>query len=197
MKQCRLSLPLPTSLNKLYTTQFQGGRFTGKKILSKVGRENRETIMINIEQQMSLPINLDWDMEYTRENYIYMDIDAYVTRPNVDLDNTLKSLNDSIEASELVFINDKKVIPRFNRVYIDAENPRLELTFTQTGWFGIFDDKEEYMKFHNQCLGCSRYRNGACSILMKSSVHNKVTPEVKYIEETDTYICDAFKERKS
>ena len=47
-KQARLSLPLPTSLNKLYVQQYSGGRFTGKKILSKEGKQNREDIMINV-----------------------------------------------------------------------------------------------------------------------------------------------------
>lgn len=101
--------------------------------------------MINVERQMSLPVNIDWDYEYTKDHYIYMDIEAYVTRVNVDLDNTLKTLNDSIEASGLVFDNDKKVVPRFNRVYIEPSNPRVELTFTQTGWNGILIRKTNIM----------------------------------------------------
>ncbi|EHT3690688.1 RusA family crossover junction endodeoxyribonuclease [Staphylococcus pseudintermedius] len=192
-KSCKLSLPLPTSLNKLYIQQFSGGRPTGKKILSKAGKENRMDIMINVEKQMSLPMNVDWDIEYTRDNYIFMDIDAYVTRINVDLDNTLKSLNDSIEESGLVFINDKKVVPRFNRVYIDATNPRLELTFTQTGWHGIFNNQQERDKFESKCQLCSRYRNGVCSIL-KKTLENKLIEDI--IEEDNQYTCSKFKEKK-
>lgn len=190
---CRLALPLPTSLNKLYIQQFAGGRPTGKKILSKAGKENREDIMLNVERQMSLPMNVNWDIEYTRDNYVYMEIDAYVTRVNVDLDNTLKSLNDSIEESGLVFINDKKVVPRFNRVYIDATNPRLELTFTQTGWHGIFNNQYERGKFESKCKSCTRYRNGACSIL-KKTLENKLIDDV--IEENNQYVCSKFKEKK-
>ncbi|ENO0945412.1 RusA family crossover junction endodeoxyribonuclease [Staphylococcus pseudintermedius] len=186
-------MPLPTSLNKLYIQQFSGGRPTGKKILSKAGKENRMDIMINVEKQMSLPMNVDWDIEYTRDNYIFMDIDAYVTRINVDLDNTLKSLNDSIEESGLVFINDKKVVPRFNRVYIDATNPRLELTFTQTGWHGIFNNQQERDKFESKCQLCTRYRNGACSIL-KKTLENKLIDDVN--EEENQYVCSKFKEKK-
>lgn len=193
-KQARLSLPLPTSLNKLYIQQYSGGRFTGKKILSKVGKENREDIMINVERQMSLPINIDWDITYTENHYIYMDIDAYVTRTNVDLDNTLKTLNDSIEASGLVFLNDKKVIPRFNRVFIEPSNPRVELTFTQTGWFGVFEDKIDYEDFLHDCNTCSRFRNGSCSILNKA-LDNKIQEEIKY-DIFDIPYCTKRKEKK-
>lgn len=192
-KQCRLSLPLPTSLNKLYVQQYSGGRFTGKKILSKVGKENREDIMINVERQMSMPMNIEWDFEYTKSNYIYIDIIAYVTRVNVDLDNTLKTLNDSIEASGLVFDNDKKVVPRFDRVYIDPSNPRVELTFKQTGWNGIFPDENTRKNFESGCISCSRYRKGACSILKKAK-ENKIQNEIKYYNVN--YICLSRKERK-
>lgn len=194
MTTCRLSLPLPTSLNKLYIQQYSGGRFTGKKILSKVGKENREDIMINVERQMSLPINIDWDITYTENHYIYMDIEAYVTRTNVDLDNTLKTLNDSIEASGLVFLNDKKVIPRFNRVFIEPSNPRVELTFTQTGWFGVFEDKIDYEDFLHDCNTCSRFRNGSCSIL-KKALDNKIQEEITY-DIFDIPYCTKRKEKK-
>lgn len=195
MSKCYLALPLPTSLNKLYTSQFSGGRFTGKKILSKVGRENREAIILNVQKQMELPINKDWDIEYTEDNYVYMDIVAYVTRTNVDLDNTLKSLNDSIEESGLVFLNDKKVVPRFTRVFIDPTNPRVELTFSQTGWFGIFNNAKDYSEFKMKCKTCTRWREGACSIFKKTSVENKLTPEIS-LDENNTYQCDKYKHKE-
>lgn len=191
---CTLSLPLPTSLNKLYVQQFSGGRFTGKKILSKEGKQNREDIKINVEAQMSLPINVDWDFEYTIDNYIYMDIDAYVTRSNADTDNYLKSLKDSIEESRLVFDNDKRVVERFNRVYVDANNPRLELKFTQTGWHGIFDNEDVKNRFiQSNCETCSRFRNGACSLL-KKSLDNKIQQEIIY--NNNEYNCSKRKVRK-
>lgn len=196
MVSCRLVLPLPTSLNKLYTSQYSNGRFTGAKILSKVGKENRYDLMLNVERQMSSEFNLEWDIEYTRDNYIFMDIVAYVTRVNVDLDNMLKTLNDSIEESGLVFLNDKKVVPRFNRVYVDADNPRVELVFTQTGWFGIINDKDAYTDFLDNCSTCSRYRKGACSILKKTTVENKITEEVTYNTETDKYECKQYRGKK-
>lgn len=194
-KQARLSLPLPTSLNKLYVQQYSGGRFTGKKILSREGKQNREDLMINVERQMSLPINIDWDFDYTKDNYIYMDIDAYVTRSNADTDNYLKSLKDSIEESRLVFDNDKRVVERFRRVYVDAGNPRLEITFTQTGWIGIFDDNIDYQDFITDCKTCSRYRNGSCSIL-KKALDNKIQEEIKN-DLFDIPYCTKRKEKKS
>lgn len=195
MTKCYLALPLPTSLNKLYTSQYSGGRFTGAKILSKEGKKNRYDIMVNVERQMSEECNLDWDIEYTREHYIYMDIVAYVTRQNVDLDNTLKSLNDSIEESGLVFLNDKKVVPRFSRVYVDASNPRVEITFSQTGWKGIMDSEQMFNDFVNKCSTCTSYRNGSCSILKKTTKENKIVPEV-VLNRNTTPTCLKYKEKK-
>lgn len=195
MTKCYLALPLPTSLNRLYTSQYSGGRFTGAKILSKEGKQNRYDIMLNVERQMSEECNLDWDIEYTRDNYIYMDIVAYVTRQNVDLDNTLKSLNDSIEESGLVFLNDKKVVPRFNRVYVDANNPRVELIFSQTGWKGIMDNEQMYNDFMNKCSTCSRFRNGACSILRETTKENKIVPDIVLNRGMEA-VCLKYKEKK-
>ena len=107
----------------------------------------------------------------------------------------MKTLNDSIEASGLVFDNDKKVVPRFNRVYIDPSNPRVELTFTQTGWNGIFDKEDEYNDFLEGCQRCTRYRNGSCSIL-KKALENKIQEEISFDEDTLMYSCNKRKEKK-
>lgn len=195
-KRARLALPLPTSLNALYITQWSGGRPTGKKILSAKGKENRENLMVNVERQMTKGDNLEWDVEYTKDGYIYMDIIAYITRADSDVDNFLKTLNDSIEETGLVFYNDSKIVPRFHRTYIDSKNPRILLTFTQTGWVGVFDNEDEYNSFHSICKSCSRYRNGSCSIL-KKSVDNKITEEVVIHDETKSPYCTKYKEKKS
>ncbi|WP_239740402.1 RusA family crossover junction endodeoxyribonuclease [Mammaliicoccus sp. P-M59] len=195
-KQARLALPLPTSLNALYINQWSGGRPTGKKILSAKGKQNREELMLNVERQMTKGDNLDWDVEYTKEGYIYMDIIAYVTRAGSDVDNFLKTLNDSIEETGLVYYNDSKIVPRFDRTYIDSKNPRILLTFTQTGWVGIFDNEEEYNSFNSVCKSCSRYRNGSCSIL-KKSLENKITEEVVMHDESKSPYCTKYKGKKS
>lgn len=42
--QCRLSLPLPTSLNKLYVQQFSGGRLQVRKSCLKLVRKIERTL---------------------------------------------------------------------------------------------------------------------------------------------------------
>lgn len=196
VKQAKLALPLPTSLNQLYINQWAGGRPTGKKILSAKGKENRQHIMLNVERQMSKGNNLEWDVEYTKDGYIYMDIISYITRADSDVDNFLKTLNDSIEETGLVFYNDSKIVPRFNRTYIDSKNPRILLTFTQTGWVGVFENEDEYNHFVSDCKSCNRFRNGACSILKKAK-ENKMQEEVVIDDEFELPYCTKYKEKKS
>ena len=96
-----------------------------------------------------------------------MDEIIYSNRAGRDSDNFKKLQQDCITESEVVWSDDKWVLPRTNRIFIDSNNPRIELVITPTEFIGIFDNEKELHSFKQQCVNCRRYRNN-CSILRKA-----------------------------
>lgn len=172
-----VTVPLPTSINKLYINQYQYNPMskkrepTGKRILSSEGRKVKAKIMgdarVQLEQQ-------EWDYDWTKENYLYQDAVIYFTRRGSDDNNVYKLLNDSLEG--ILYDNDSRVLVRTQRIVYDASNPRIELTLTPVEFIGIFENKNALDSFESICQSCSKYRKGSCSIL-KDSVKGNVRSE--------------------
>lgn len=172
-----VTVPLPTSINKLYINQYQYNPIskrrepTGKRILSTEGRKVKAKIMgdarVQLEQQ-------EWDYDWTKENYLYQDAVIYFTRRGSDDNNVYKLLNDSLEG--ILYDNDSRVLVRTQRIVYDASNPRIELTLTPVEFIGIFENKDALELFESNCQSCSKYRKGGCSIL-KDSVKGTVRSE--------------------
>jgi Holliday junction resolvase RusA-like endonuclease len=179
MDKLHLVLPLPISVNALYQLQYAYSKKyrknmpTGRKILSDAGRKNKKEIIKSATQQMR---NQHWNLEVTKNHFIYQDIDVYFNRKNRDSDNILKLLNDSLQG--LIFHNDSKVLTRVQRVYYDYSNPRIECTYSVCEWLGIFDKAKEYERFLSRCQSCRHYRENRCSILT-DSVQGIIREEVE------------------
>src|SRR5690606_23748808 len=152
---------LPVSLNALYqnasfynpkTKSYQS---TGKRILTREGKkvksQMRADALIAVREQK-------WDIEAIGDNYIYMDIKVYFNRHGRDSDNLLKSLQDSLQG--VVFNNDSKVLPRFQKAEVDRGNPRIEIEFSPVNFIGVFDSEDQADNFKATCefggeKGCS------------------------------------------
>ena len=190
MDKLHLVLPLPISVNALYQLQYAYSKKyrknmpTGRKILSEAGRKNKKEIQASATSQMR---NQHWNLEVTKNHFIYQDIDVYFNRKNRDSDNILKLLNDSLQG--LIFHNDSKVLTRVQRVYYDYSNPRIECTYSVCEWLGIFDVADEYEVFLDRCLSCRHYRENRCSILTES-----VQGVIR--EEVEDKVCQKYVKKK-
>jgi len=190
MSKLHLVLPLPISVNALYQLQYAYSKKyrrnmpTGRKILSEAGRKNKKEIRVSALSQMR---NQSWNLEITKNHYIYQDIDVYFNRKNRDSDNILKLLNDSLQG--VVYHNDSKVLTRIQRVYYDYDNPRIECTYSICDWLGIFDENSEYELFLNRCQSCRHYRENRCSILT-DSVEGIIR------EEIENKVCQKYTKKK-
>jgi len=179
MDKLHLVLPLPISVNALYQLQYAYNKKyrknmpTGRKILSDAGRKNKKEIQASATSQMR---NQHWNLDVTKNHFIYQDIDVYFNRKNRDSDNILKLLNDSLQG--LIFHNDSKVLTRVQRVYYDHSNPRIECTYSVCEWLGIFDKTKEYERFLSRCQSCRHYRENRCSILT-DSVQGVIREEIE------------------
>ena len=188
--ELRLTVSLPTSLNKLYVNQYtynvrtKKSEPTGARVLSKEGKLSKALIQKAARTQMK---KQEWDYDYTKENYIYLDSVIYFNKKGRDDNNLYKLLCDSLE--KIVYENDSRVLIRTMKIFYDAENPRMELHIHPVTYKGIFDDQFALDKFESACKGCSRYARN-CSILVKAK-------EGRIQEEIDgTFTCVKYKEKK-
>ncbi|MBD1379050.1 RusA family crossover junction endodeoxyribonuclease [Metabacillus arenae] len=191
--QIEMTLPLPTSINKLYINQFgwnpktKTRMPTGKRIMSKDGVKVKNEIQNEAIKQLT---NQEWDYEWTKENYIYQDCYIYMNRLGRDDNNLFKLLNDSLE--KIVYDNDSRVLTRTQRILIDSENPRIILHISQTPHRGIFDDENKIYIFEENCKTCKRYLRN-CSILKKAK-EGRVQSEINEVD--GEFVCSKYSEIK-
>ena len=183
-KQLKLTLPLPTSVNHIY-----GRNKFGSTYLKKEGKDykkiNGEYIKKEVEKQ-------DWD-KLLDGKYCYLDEIVYMNCKGRDSDNLKKLTQDTITESEVVWMDDTFCLPRTNRVFIDSNNPRLEIIITPIDSIGIFDSTEEYNEFVNICKECKRYLSGRCGLL-KDTKENRIISEIEIIN--NKWTCKVFNIKK-
>lgn len=187
-----LILPVPTSINALYINEFRYNpktrqrEMTGARILSKAGAKRKEEIAFHAKQQME---KQEWDYEWTKENFVYQDAVIHFARRGSDDNNIYKLLNDTLE--KIAYDNDSRVLVRTQRIVYDSSNPRVEVTLTPVDFVGVFENKDEADKFEQNCINCTRHRNGRCSILV-DSLNGTVREEIGSINEP---VCVKFKNK--
>lgn len=118
-----------------------------------------------------------------KNDYLEMELVYYMNKLGRDIDNTYKLLIDALANAGLI-INDDKVIPIPKNIYIDKDNPRIEVKLKISEKTGIFDNKAHSEKFiFNNCIKCGRYKKN-CSIL-KKAYENRLQPEI----DLDKLVC--------
>lgn len=115
-KRLFIQLPIPPSINSMYTLKRQ---YTAKA--RKWFSMARGIINEAIEDQF-------WGVPQ-REEWLYVDLVYYMPDRKIrDSHNTLKILMDALQ--DVVFINDYFVLPRIQSVEYDKEYPRVEILVT-------------------------------------------------------------------
>jgi Holliday junction resolvase RusA-like endonuclease len=188
-----MTLPVPTSLNKLYINQYSynpKSRMrvpTGKRILSPEGTKCKNELQAEARVQMQ---GQDWDYDWTKEGYCYLDTVIYFARRGTDDNNIYKLLCDALES--ICYDNDSRILVRTQKIMYSPNNPRVEVSITPVEYVGVFDSEEEAKNFENMCSDCSRYRKGSCSIL-KDSLNGTEREEI----DLDQFDCTEYKRKKS
>jgi Holliday junction resolvase RusA-like endonuclease len=186
-----LTLPLPTSINKLYINQMgwnpktKSRMATGKRILSKEGEKTKKSIIEDATDQLK---GQNWSYDFTVDNYIYMDTIIYFNRKGRDDNNIYKLLCDALE--KVVYENDSRVLIRTQRILYDTESPRVEVEFTPVEYRGIFKNEIHMNEFEGNCKKCKRYKRN-CSILKKAK-EGRIQEEIK--EDDGELACSKFNE---
>lgn len=185
----RMSLPLPVSINQLYINEFKWSAKdkkmmpTGRRILSKEGERVKNQIIKQARKQME---GQDWDYEYTKSGFCYLDTIIYFNKRGRDDNNTYKLLCDSLE--KIAYDNDSRILVRTQKILYDSKHPRVEVLIRPVKYIGIFDNQEHLDLFESKCESCSRYSNN-CSILRKAK-------EGFIQDEIEEFVCSSYSKRK-
>lgn len=115
-KKLYLNLPIPPSVNSLYTMQ--------RKLTAKARKyiANSQPIILDAinDQNWHMPEKNEW---------LYLDMVFYMPDKRIrDSHNALKLLLDVLQ--DLVYVNDYTVMPRIQSVEYDKDNPRVEVLVT-------------------------------------------------------------------
>jgi len=165
----KLILDIPISINALYGRNKFGSVYMKKE--GKLYKEKMDKVVKqSVEEQC-------WVKTLPNE-FIYMDEIVYMNCKGRDSDNLKKLTQDVITESNVVWEDDTYCLPRTHRIFIDSENPRIELEISRTGFIGIFESKEVYDTFLlSNCNECKRGKKGNCSILAKA-LDNRIQEEI-------------------
>lgn len=173
-------MDLPTSVNHIY-----GRNKFGSTYLKKEGKEYKTRMIKYIKEEVN---KQSW-IKLDKGQYCYIDEIVYFNCAGRDADNLKKLQQDSISGSDVVWFDDTFALPRTNRVYIDSNNPRIELEITKVDFIGIFDNSELMDLFISRCKTCNRYKRN-CSLL-NNALEGRIQNEITKAEEN--WLCNKFK----
>lgn len=177
----KFTSPLPPSTN-----EYLGKRvaYAGGKPYVQVYKTKKamdyENYMVKTLKRCS--VEQGWEKPKKNE-YINMRLIYYMNKLGRDIDNTYKLLQDALKNAGLI-IDDDKVIPIPIDIFIDKDNPRIEVELEVSDKQGIFKNKGQAGKFiWSNCVDCKRYEKN-CSIL-KKAFENRIQKEI----DLDKMIC--------
>jgi len=180
MAKLKLTTELPTSVNHIY-----GRNKFGSTYLKKEGKDYKNRMIKYIKEEVE---SQQW-IKLDKGQYCYIDEIVYFNCAGRDADNLKKLQQDSITKSGVVWHDDTFALPRTNRVYIDSNNPRIEMEIFKVDFIGIFDDTESMDLFTSRCKICNRYKRN-CSILNKA-IEGRIQDEI--IKCNEYWLCNKFK----
>lgn len=185
--------PLPPSVN-----EYLGKRVAYNPITKKYYVQVYETAkakafkkhMVKVLERAVKEFNWKKTGEF---QYVICEIHVYLDQKRKDSDNMFKCLLDSLTENGLIY-DDSMVLPRVTKLFIDKENPRLEVFIRVAAKEGVFLNSERCNDFIKEyCNKCSRFSRN-CSIL-KESRENKIRKEISK-NDCVKYHCSAFKLKK-
>lgn len=162
--------------------------------LKKEGKEYKKRMIQYIIEEVK---EQQWNK--IENEFLYLDEIVYMNKKGRDADNLKKLTQDVISESLVVWTDDTYCLPRTQRVYIDSQNPRIDLTITKTGFVGIFDDRKDYDNFVNTyCHKCKKGnkigQKGGCKIY-KTALEGRIQDDLHIDFTTGEKKCLKFKDK--
>ena len=185
----KLVSPIPVSVNHFLKPRafiiYKNGKPVPQVTMyeTKEAKEYKKNFIKHIKEQVKFQ---QWEKSDNRFQKYFIDCTFFFPRIDMDSNNTYKLMLDSITESECVWIDDTQACERTQGIFYDSKNPRVLVEICPVDFVGIFPTNEQLQVFKSNCITCSRYKDGRCSILIKS-MEGRITDDVKDL------VCDKFK----
>lgn len=176
MKKLVLTSPLPPSVNNYlnYRVARRGKKRFVQTYPSEETKVYKNFFVDYVKDQIR---EQNWSKPENGK-LVYIKMTFFLDRKRKDPNNFLKVLFDSLTEAG-VYADDDIALPLVPRLYIDKQNPRIEIEIYKSNAIGIFDDKEDYQLFiQNNCNMCKK-KTESCSIL-KNLLDNRLVEDVEY-----------------
>lgn len=188
-KVLKLTLELPKSVNHIY-----GRNKFGSTYLKREGKDYKKRMIKIIQEEVE---RQHWNK--LEDTFAYLDEVVFMNKKGRDSDNLKKLTQDCITESNVVWTDDTYCWARTQRVFVDSDNPRIEIILSKTPYIGIFDNEEDYNKFINTyCNNCRKGnkigQKGGCSI-HKKILESRIIDEVEINFNTGEKKCLNFKQK--
>ena len=153
---------------------------------TKEAKDYKKKFIKHIKEQINLQ---GWEKSDNKYQKYFVDCTFFFPRIDMDSNNMYKLLLDSLTESEVCWIDDTQSCERTQGIFYDSENPRIIIEIRPVDFVGIFPTNEQLQIFKSNCITCNRYKDGRCSILVKSL-------EGRIIDNVKNLICSKFKLKK-
>lgn len=185
--------PIPPSVNEYLGKRVAYNPITRKYFVQVFETAQAKAFKKHMAKVLERAVS-EFKWEKTGEyEYVICELHIYSNQKKKDADNMFKCLLDSFTESGIIY-DDSMVLPRVSQLYIDKENPRVEVFLKTSGKIGIFPSCGAYQEFiSGYCSKCTRLSRN-CSIIRESK-ENRIRAEITKDEERN-YHCSKFKEKK-
>lgn len=176
LKEINFKLPIPPSVNQAYgmRVQYMGGRAIPQRYLTQTAKQYKEYVSKTCKRIMK-ENNIDFLVENKNE-FIHMEFVFYFDKKRKDADNTFKLLFDGMVQSKML-LDDDVILYEVKNIFIDKNDPRVEVKIRKSEKKGIFNSEDELNIFlESNCHDCKRYKRN-CSNLRKA-LENRIEPQI-------------------
>jgi len=188
LKELKLVSAIPPSVNHYlgYRSVKRGGKHVAMSYKTSEASDYRKNFADYVSEEVE---RQGWDLEPNSTQHFYVDTVFYFNRIDMDCNNYFKVMLDAITDTQKIWLDDNVVCERVQRIYYDSANPHVELTIHPVEYIGVFDNASQLEEFESNCVGCTRYMSGKCSISKKAK-------EGRIQSEITNCVCSAFRRRR-
>jgi len=175
LKKLVLTSPLPPSVNNYlnYRISRRGNKRFVQAYPSEETVSYKSFFVDYVKDQIQ---EQNWKRP-EKGKQVYVKLTFFLDRKRKDVNNLLKVPFDALTEAG-VYFDDDIALPIAKRIYIDSNNPRIEIEISESEAIGVFDNQKEFEKFvENNCKLCKKDEN-KCTIL-KRLLDNRIIPEVE------------------
>lgn len=182
MQELKLTTPLPPSVNDYLGKKIGFNPITKRSYVqvyeTTKAKEFKRAVQYIVKRELP---KQPWT-KTEKGTYVICEIVVYVAKARSDSDNIFKCLLDSLVQTDSLVFDDFYIIPRVQDIFIDCENPRVELRLIESEKRGIFSSSQHLESFKEKnCYQCNRLKRN-CSLL-KKALDNKILLEIDHNEQ--------------